>query len=200
MSEFYNNQCVPSCYHKETIIINERIGPRGEIGPPGPAGPQGPTGARGPAGPQGPAGTSTNVESITAYSTPTAPVTNGSPLVFDRNGTQNGTAISHTLNTSDFIITQPGVYYVFYKGTATPGLGITIPASNSLFLRFNGANVPGSEVTSIFTAATDDEVQSLSGIVNVSSVPSTLSIVSSGDTFNYSVTSLNIFRLGDIPS
>ena len=47
MSEFYNNQCIPSCYHKETIIINERIGPRGEIGPPGPAGPQGPTGARG---------------------------------------------------------------------------------------------------------------------------------------------------------
>ena len=200
MSEFYNNQCIPSCYHKETIIINDRIGPRGEIGPPGPAGPQGPTGARGPAGPQGPAGTSANVESITAYSTPTAPVTSGSTLIFDRNGIQNGTAISHALNTSDFIITQPGVYYVFYKGTATPGLGITLPAANFLFLRLNGVNVASSETTSIFTDAMDDEVQSLSGIVNVSSVPSTLSIVSSGDTFNYSVTSLTIFRLGDIPS
>ena len=89
---------------------------------------------------------------------------------------------------------------MFYKGTATPGLGITLPAANFLFLRLNGVNVASSETTSIFTDAMDDEVQSLSGIVNVSSVPSTLSIVSSGDTFNYSVTSLTIFRLGDIPS
>ena len=199
MNKVFNNQCIPSC-HKETIIVNERVGPRGETGPQGPAGPQGPTGARGPAGPQGPAGTLPAVESLTAYSTPTTPVTDNSALIFDRNGIQNGTAITHEENTPDFTITEPGVYYFFYKGTVTPGIGASFPATNFLFLQLNGNNVTSSETSSIFTEATDDKVQPLSAILNITSVPSTVFIVSSGGTFNYSIISLNIFRLGDIPS
>ncbi len=127
-------------------------------------------------------------------------MTNGSPIVFDRNGTQNGSAISHTANTAEFTITQPGVYYAVYNGTVVPDSGATIPTSNALSMQLNGSDIAGAQIQNIFTSSTEDLAQSLPAIVNVTSVPATLTVVSSGGTFNYSTTSMNIFRIGSVPS
>ena len=127
-------------------------------------------------------------------------MTNGSPLIFDRNGTQNGSDITHSANTAEFTITQPGVYYAVYNGSAVPASGTALPASNALSMQLNGNDIAGAQIQNIFTSSTEDIAQSLPAIINVTSVPATLTVVSSGGTFNYSTTSMNIFRIGSVPS
>ena len=193
------------------IGITGPTGPTGAIGPTGPTGitgatgltgsigPTGATGATGPTGPTGPTGAAESVQSISAYSIPTAPAADNEAIAFDVNGTQNGSAISHTAGDSEFIISQPGVYYAVYSGTATPGIGSSTPLANLLSLQLNGTDLPGGQIQNIFQSTTEDIAQSVSAIVNVASVPATLTLVSSGGTFNYSSTALHIFRIGPLP-
>lgn len=159
----------------------------------------GATGATGPTGPTGPTGAAESVQSISAYSIPTAPAADNEAIVFDANGTQNGSAISHTAGDSEFIISQPGVYYAVYSGTVTPGIASSAPLANLLSLQLNGTDLPGGQIQNIFQSTTEDIAQSVSAIVNVASVPATLTLVSSGGTFNYSSTALHIFRIGPLP-
>ena len=140
------------------------------------------------------------MQSVNAYSIPAAPVTSGSPIIFDVNGTQNGSAISHTANTSEFTVTQTGVYFVIYSGTAAPGTGTDLPAANLLSIQLDGTDVQGGQLQNLFTTASEDVPQTVSAIVNVPSAPATIKIVSSGGTFNYSSTSFHIFRIGDLPA
>ena len=106
-------------------------------------------------------------------------------MVFDRNATQEGTAISHDNNSSVVTISQPGTYYAQYSATIAPVTGATFPLVN--FTTFS------SQTT--FTES-GQTLQINSGLVfTVSSVPTTLSVVSSGGNFLYSDATINVFKV-----
>ncbi len=134
-----------------------------------------------------------------SYSTPPKPVTDGGSLVFDINSIVYGTAISHTPNSADFVIDEPGVYYVSFKGSFASLIGSCYPQTLLLYLAQNGNIVVGSELNHTF--ARSNELISLAFTIPVvvSEVPSSLSIVVNGGSFAYSNIALSIHRISDIP-
>ena len=160
-------------------------------------GPTGPTGPTGTAGATGATGATTVSDYLSAYSTPTAPVTSGNALEFDKNATLTGTALSHTEGASTVTINTQGTYYVAYSGTVSPKSGTSsFPVNNLLTFRLNGTNIPGAASQHVFSAANQTESQSFSAVFAVTSVPASFVVYSAGGNFNYSNTSLNVVKLG----
>lgn len=126
---------------------------------------------------------------------PAAPVSDGGQLVFDRNATQEGTAISHDNNSSVVTISQPGTYYAQYSATIAPVTGATFPLVNFTTLSLNGQTQSAGASQTTFTES-GQTLQINSGLVfTVSSVPTTLSVVSSGGNFLYSDATINVFKV-----
>lgn len=190
-------------------------GPQGEVGATGATGATGPqgevgaTGATGATGPQGEVGTtgatgatgatgSVDTQLLTAYSTPTAPASAGDALAFDVNGVSNGTGITHTAGSSDFTVTEPGIYTVAFHGNLTPASGAALPLALILELRQDGTAVPGAVVQHTFNAATDTATLAFSQPVAVSTTPSTFSVVGTGGNFLYSAVSLSLYKSADL--
>ena len=136
------------------------------------------------------------METLSAYSTPTQPVTSGQAIVFDQNTAQNGTDISHTANSSEITISQPGTYFASYSGTASTLPGTSLPVTNTLNLTLNGSDLPGAVVQHNFTTTGETSPQSFATLFTVTSVPATLKLISSGETFYYSTASLNVVKVG----
>ena len=137
-------------------------------------------------------------QGLAAYSLPAASVASGAQVIFDRNATQAGTAVSHTQNTAPFTISQTGTYFVHYAATITP-TSSTFPVSNLTNFTINGQTQSAGTSQIVFSANSPQRtVASL--LFNVTSVPATLAVVSSGGTFLYSDASLNVFRVGDSSS
>ena len=180
-------------------------GPTGATGATGPTGPSGATGATGPTGPSGatgatgatgPTGPSAPLETISAYTTPTSPVQDNAAAEFDLTGQQNGDALTHTAGSSDITINQPGTYLATFSGSVSPSSDASYPVSNLLTLQLNGTNIPGAAAQHVFNASGETSSQTISAIFNVTSTPATLSVNSSGGTFNLSNYSLNAYKLG----
>ena len=131
------------------------------------------------------------MESLTAYSTPSQQVTNDAAVIFDRTALQNGSSISHTDNTAQFTISDPGTYFATYNGTAAPLVNAQLPETNLLQFTLNGA-----ATSHIFTTANETSAQSASIIFTVASTPATVEIISSGGTFNYTGVTMNLFKIG----
>ena len=172
-------------------------GPTGETGATGATGPAGETGATGPTGATGATGTMPAAQALSAYTTPSTPITSGSAIDFDQNATQSGTAITHTAGSTDFTITQPGVYYATYTGTVSPGMGATFPATSLVNFRLNGSDLPDAASQTTLNAAGDTAEQTVNATFTVTDTPATLQVVSSGGNFNYSLASMNIHYLGE---
>ena len=136
------------------------------------------------------------MQSVSAYSTPSQPVTDGDAVVFDRTASQNGTAISHADNSAQFTIDEPGTYFATYNGTASPLANAQLPQSNLLQFELNGTAQNGASTQHTFTTANETSAQSASLVFTVTDVPSTLELVSSGGTFNYAGATMNIFKVG----
>ena len=135
-------------------------------------------------------------QSQNAYTTPTTPVTSGSAIDFDQNASQSGTAITHTAGSTEFTITQPGVYYATYTGTVSPGTGTSVPATNLVNLQLNGTDLPGAASQKTLNDASDTAEQTVAATFTVTDTPATLQVISSGGNFNYSNASLNIHYIG----
>ena len=150
--------------------------------------------------PKGNTGTGTPVQLLTAYSTPSQSGTSGTALIFDRNSLQYGNAVSHSNNSSTFTVNSPGVYSVSFHSGLTSVTGGTFPKTIGLTLSQNGTSVPGANVQKSFSTAGETESVSFSTPIQVSSVPTTLQVISSGGSFLYSGTTMTVSRLGDIPS
>lgn len=149
--------------------------------------------------PQGAAGGSCETRDyLSAYSTAQQAGTNGAALKFDRNYVSNGTAISHTENTTQFVINTPGVYHVSFHGTISPAQGVNFPLAISLYLRKQGTLVPGTSVYHTFQTTSDTSNVAFSQIIEVSTVPTTLDMVGSGGNFIYADISMVIHRLGNL--
>ena len=164
-------------------------------GPTGPTGSTGPTGATGPTGPTGATGT-VDTDNLSAYSTPSASVTNNSALLFDRTSTQNGSSLSHTNGSSSVGIAQPGTYLATFSGALSPSSTSSFPVTNLLNFSLNGTSLSGASAQHVFRSANETQTQTLSLIFKVTSVPATLQVISSGGTFNYSNPTLNVVKIG----
>lgn len=173
------------------------IAPTGATGPSGATGPTGPTGAT---GATGPAGTGSDVQLLSAYSTPPQSGTGQTPLLFDRNALSYGTAISHTANSPSFTINQPGVYTLAFNGGFAPAKSVSFPLNLSTVAQLNGTGLPGAAAQHNFTNTNDVVNQAFTVPFTVSSAPATLQVVSTANGFLYSNISATVTRNGDIPS
>lgn len=167
-------------------------GATGVTGSTGATGATGPTGAT---GATGPAGTVEAAQALSAYSVPSATVTDGQPLVFDRNAAVQGDAISHANNSSDFTITQPGLYYASYNCSVSPATGTALPATNLLTLALNGSQLSNGACQHLFNATGQSAPMSASALFSVTNVPVTLTAVSSGGSFVYSDATMNVMKV-----
>ena len=95
-----------------------------------------------------------------------------------------------------FTISQPGTYFATYNGTAAPLVNAELPQTNLLQFTLNGTTQNGASTQHVFTTANETSAQSASLVFSVTVNPTTLEIVSSGGTFNYSGVTMNIFKLG----
>ena len=176
-------------------------GPTGATGATGPTGPAGATGVTGPTGPTGatgvtgPTGPASATEMLSAYSTPAAPGSNNTPLVFDQNGSSIGSGISHGAGSSDFTITVPGTYNAAFHCNAAPASGVNFPLAISLSLQLNGTNVPGALALHSFHTSSDTATLSFSFPVQVSTNPSTIQVMAQGGNFIYSAVSLTLTKI-----
>lgn len=109
---------------------------------------------------------------------------------------QNGTSITHADNTAEFTISEPGTYFATYNGTAAPLANAQLPETNLLQFTLNGTALNGAATSHVFTTASETSAQSASIIFTVASAPATLEIESGGGTFNYTGTTMNIFKIG----
>lgn len=148
--------------------------------------------------PQGEPGGTVSPQFLNAYSTPFQPNTSGDPLIFDRNGTSAGTAVTHTENTSDITIEQPGYYSVSFHATVTPGIGATFPLSVLYYLQQNGNPVAGTGTRHTFQNASEVANLSFTQIVEVDTVPTTLNVISEGGPTFYSDASITVNQIAPL--
>ena len=142
------------------------------------------------------------VEALSAFSTPPQSAASA-PLIFDRNAVSYGNDITHAVNSANFSIQTPGVYFIAFHGTVTPSSESTFPMTVLIRATLNGTGIPGVAVQHVFNAANGISNPSFTGIVTVSTAPATLQIsaVNTGsNSIQYSGITLNIYRLGDIPT
>ena len=200
------NCCIPGCCcpcPPPFPPCPEKVGPTGPTGPTGatgatgPTGPTGATGATGATGPTGPTGPATSPELLSTYSTPAQSATSGSNLIFDRNSTSGGTAVTHQNNSDSILIQKPGYYNVSFNGTVAPGSGATFPQSTLLTLQLNGSPVSGGGARHNFASASDAVNLAFTQPVNVTSVPATITVSNSGGPILYSDTAISVNRIGD---
>ena len=140
------------------------------------------------------------VDLLSTYSVPPQAGSSGTALLFDRNAQAYGTSLSHTANTSAVTVSQPGVYSVSFHGNIGPVSGVTFPETITLSLYQSGAAVPGAAALHTFHTSTETAAVSFAIPVTVSAAPAQLSVVGSGGSFSYSGITLNVSRLGSIPT
>lgn len=176
-------------------------GPTGVTGPTGPTGVTGPTGPTGPTGVTGPTGTAEPVQLLAAYSTPAQAGNSQTPLLFDRNGASYGSAVSHTANTANFAINQPGVYTLAFSGSFAPSsTGTNFPLNITTVAQLNGTAIPGAASQHTFAEKGEVASQAFTVPFAVPSVPATVRLISTGGNFQYSNLSAALTRNGDIPA
>lgn len=167
-----------------------RTGPQGQQGPQGPQGPQGAagatgaTGAMGSMGAQGPSGPST-LDALYNFGTP-GTVVEGDEIPFN-NPTPviEGTSISQPADPF-FVLTKTGDYYVSFRGTPQPAVGVTVQ------FQLNNVLVGPSELALGQPVVLDT-------VITVTTVPSVLNLVVNGGNLNFGTTaaSINIILLNN---
>ena len=106
--------------------------------------------------------------------------------------------MTHTENTSDITIEQPGYYSVSFHATVTPGIGATFPLSALFYLQQNGSAVAGTGTRHTFQSASEVANLSFTQIVEVDTVPTTLRVTSDGGPTLYSDTSITVNQVAPL--
>lgn len=180
-----SNASVTNSGTKQNAIFNFTI-PRGEPGDTGPAGPPGSCPAP--------------LEVLSAFSTPPQIAALNASLIFDRNTTAYGTAITHSNNSDSITIKQTGVYYAAFNGSFLPVSCTNFPSPLLVYMTLNGAAVNGSAVRHTFHTTTENVTLSFSQTFTVTAVPSVIRIQTNYSSVAYSDISLTIFKMGDVPA
>ncbi|HIY20822.1 MAG TPA: hypothetical protein H9841_02840 [Candidatus Flavonifractor merdigallinarum] len=133
---------------------------------------------------------------LNAYSIAPQPGTAGSTLLFDKNGTTYGSAISHTEGTSNFTLKEPGFYQVAFHSVVAPSSSVSkFPVSLFLTLQQNGTPVNGAGTHHTFQSASETSNMSISQVLQVTG-PTTLNLMGSGSNFTYSDLGMSVCKLG----
>ena len=148
--------------------------------------------------PRGDTGKCCKPKFLNAFSTPAQPGSDGSALLFDRNGASPGPAISHTAGAAEFTVQAPGNYVVSFHATLAPYGCAVFPLSILIFLENQGVQVPGTEVQHIFHTTAEAANVAFAQVVQVPSAPATLKFIASGGNFLYSDTAASIWYLGPL--
>ena len=148
--------------------------------------------------PRGDTGKCCKPKFLNAFSTPAQPGSEGSALLFDRNGASQGSAISHTAGAAEFTVQAPGNYVVSFHATLAPYGCAVFPLSILIFLENQGVQVPGTEVQHIFHTTAEAANVAFAQVVQVPSAPATLKFIASGGNFLYSDTAASIWYLGPL--
>ena len=168
-------------------------GPVGETGPTGPAGAVGAQGAEGPTGPTGPAGSPPALNALYATNTGSQTAsTTGDPLTFDTNQVEQGSAVTHTASTSDFSLTENGVYRITYSAvvTNTSGTGTV-----GLEVQNGGTAIPGSVKEVNIPTASNTATIGSTMLVNVTSAPATITVNSTQNNTTVTQAAITIQKL-----
>ena len=147
--------------------------------------------------PKGDTGSTPSPQFLSAYSTPPQPATSGSSLVFDQNGLSNGTAVTHTTNSPNIVIQEPGYYSVSFHGTVSPNNDSSFPVSILLFLQQDGSSVAGTGVRQNFQSENEATNMAFTQNIQVNTVPSTLTVQNSGGSIQYGDAAITVNRIGD---
>lgn len=142
----------------------------------------------------------TTTQLLSTYSNPPQQGTDGGKLVFDRNGVTNGTAISHTINGTDIVISQPGFYFVTFHGTLLPAKKADFPLTVLLYLQQQGSQVPGTVVQHTFHTFSETANVAFSQMIRVDTVPNVLELISQSGNFFYSAVNMTVQKIGDLPA
>ena len=149
--------------------------------------------------PQGATGSGAGpAEFLNAYSTPAQAGSAGAALIFDRNGAQNGTAVTHANNSANVVLQKPGYYRVSFQTAIGPASGVTFPFSVLLYLSQDGTGVPGASVRHTFHTSADISNVALSQIVAVTTAPSTLNVMGGSGSFLYSDAGISVNQLSGL--
>ncbi len=170
-------------------------GAEGAIGPTGPTGATGPMGPAGATGATGPIGPARELNALTAFNDSVqTPGAADEELVFNINPVSVGTAITHTLGTGIFTMTENGNYMVTYNTVVSNTNPSTPSFLAGVNLASNGITIPGT--TAVATVNTGD-TEALSGtsIIHVTNAPLNISLVTSRPDGAYSNTSVTIQKL-----
>ena len=130
-----------------------------------------------------------------AYSVAPQPGTAGSTLLFDKNGTTYGSAISHTEGTSNFTLKEPGFYQVSFHSVMAPSSDSKFPVSLFLTLQQNGTPVNGAGTHHTFQSASETNNMSVSQMLQVTG-PTTLNLMGNGGNFTYSDLGMSVCKMG----
>lgn len=148
--------------------------------------------------PRGDTGKCCKPKFLNAFSTSAQPGSEGSALLFDRNGVSQGSAISHTAGAAEFTVQAPGNYVVSFHATLAPFGCAVFPLSILIYLENQGVQVPGTEVQHIFHTTAEAANVAFAQVVQVPSAPATLKFIASGGNFLYSDTAASIWYLGPL--
>ena len=110
-----------------------------------------------------------------------SPASDGAPLTFDTNQVEEGTAVTHTASSSDFTITEAGIYTISYS---VIGTNASSTGEASVQLREDGTEIPGS--TKSGTIATAGNTTSLAATVMIDAAGTetiTLNMIGTGFSF-----------------
>ena len=149
--------------------------------------------------PRGENGTSPSPDLLMAYSTPAQPGTNGSGIIFDRNGTACGSSVSHLQNSSQITVSQPGVYTVDFHTVMAPQKASSYPVTLSAYLTQSGNTVQGASSQHTFQSSSESSNLSFSVPVAVTAAPAVFEVIGDGGDYLYSSSTISVYRLGDIP-
>lgn len=148
--------------------------------------------------PRGDTGKCCKPKFLNAFSTPAQPGSEGSALLFDRNGASQGSAISHTAGAAEFTVQAPGNYVVSFHATLAPFGCAVFPLSILIYLDNQGIQVPGTGVRHTFHTTAEAANVAFAQVVQVPSAPATLKFIASGGNFLYSDTAASIWYLGPL--
>ena len=148
--------------------------------------------------PRGDTGKCCKPKFLNAFSTPAQPGSDGSALLFDRNGASQGAAISHTAGAAEFTVQTPGNYVVSFHATLAPYGCAVFPLSTLIYLDNQGVQVPDTGVRHTFHTTAEAANVAFAQVVQVPSAPATLKFIASGGNFLYSDTAASIWYLGPL--
>lgn len=136
-----------------------------------------------------------NIQLLSAYSTPSQFGTNNTDLIFDNNSVVVGDAISHETPSSEFIISETGIYSVEFHGDFTPIAGEPYPLTLTVTINQDDVPVGGAAAVHVFPCPSGVTNIAFTTPIKVDNLPTTIKVVGDASKFTYTNVGLSIYQV-----